>query len=199
MKSLWRSKRFRDNLYKWIFMYVGVMLVFTSVVTYSKYISRFPYEENTRIAKFDLQIDSILDTECSSDSSSGKVCDMGNISPLGDIDYYFKVDTHELEVQSLLVLNFLVNKEFQPTKISMSNDLTVLTADDHSGINNVEVVSCETSNCNQLKRVVNVGNDSIMYYKVTLHYNGVIADPNEPKLKEFTDVLKIDYSATQIK
>ena len=40
MKELLHSKVFKQKLRKWLMMYCGVMFVFTTVVTYSRYITQ---------------------------------------------------------------------------------------------------------------------------------------------------------------
>lgn len=45
MKKLLQNKKFRTNLYKWFSMYICVMAIFTTVVTYSKYISNMGTDE----------------------------------------------------------------------------------------------------------------------------------------------------------
>ena len=40
MKGLLHSKRFKENLYRWLFMYVGVIALLTTVITYSKYVTQ---------------------------------------------------------------------------------------------------------------------------------------------------------------
>ena len=56
MKGLLRSKRFRHNLYKWVTMYVGVMLLFTVVVTYSRYMSSLEGSDQAKVARFEVGI-----------------------------------------------------------------------------------------------------------------------------------------------
>lgn len=198
MKGLLRSKRFRNNLYKWITMYVGVMLVFTSVVTYSKYMSSFPYEDNSRIAKFEVEIDTIDEKMCKTDGETNeKICDMGSISPLGELNYYFKVDTSELEVDTMLVLNIEVDKDFEAKNIletdNINNLLTATKASDKIK------ETCVGTACNQIKRTIKAGSKKITYYKLSLKYKGELSNPEAASTKEYKDIVKIGYSATQLK
>ena len=59
MKGLLQSKIFRKNLKKWLCMYVGALLLLTTVVTYSKYISKYNVDDDARITKFDVTVKKI--------------------------------------------------------------------------------------------------------------------------------------------
>lgn len=54
MKGLLHRKRFKKNLIKWLCMYVGAILLFTNVVTYSKYMSRQVMKDSSRVARFNI-------------------------------------------------------------------------------------------------------------------------------------------------
>ena len=57
MKKLLQSRKFRKNLGKWIFMYVICMGLFTTVVTYSKYISKMlSSNDEARVSKFNVKL-----------------------------------------------------------------------------------------------------------------------------------------------
>ena len=46
MFKLLHSKLFRQNLFKWIFMYIAALGLLTSVITYSKYITALIHDES---------------------------------------------------------------------------------------------------------------------------------------------------------
>ena len=54
MKGLLHSKLFRKNLFTWLFMYIIVIGLFTTVVTYSKYISSMQNADKTITSRQDL-------------------------------------------------------------------------------------------------------------------------------------------------
>lgn len=103
MKGLLHSKRFKANLRKWLFMYVGVMGLLTTVITYSKYISSFGGTDKSRATKFEIEV---TPEGCTSD-----VCLLGNYRPMNEIEYDFDVD-EEFEVNTYVILSFLPQDKF---------------------------------------------------------------------------------------
>lgn len=101
MKGLLHSKKFRSNLYKWLFMYVGVMGLLTTVVTYSRYISNFDIGDEARATKFNVDI-----------KQEGEYVgeNIPTYRPTSKIPYYFIVNT-DVEVNTYLVLSFIINGE----------------------------------------------------------------------------------------
>lgn len=101
MKGLLHSKRFKTNLRKWLFMYVGVMVLLTSVITYSKYITSLQYDDKARTSKFAFEITptacpTIEESICNATAeNSNTVC-----RPTQVIASCFTVDTTGLEVDS---------------------------------------------------------------------------------------------------
>lgn len=106
MKGLLHSKIFKENLKKWLFMYAGVMLLLTTVITYSKYMTSIQGEDETRASKFDIIITT---TSCPSIVSERGICDAssgGKCRPTQEIASCFIVDTTGLEVYSDFYLTF---------------------------------------------------------------------------------------------
>lgn len=111
MKGLLHSKRFKKNLSKWLFMYVGVMVILTSVITYSRYISSWLQADEARITKFNVKIDKLICTDYEDEERCSKN------RPTASIPYYVKLNTKELETNALLVLTFDVDSRFEIIKI----------------------------------------------------------------------------------
>lgn len=111
MNTLLHSKRFQKNLLKWIAMYIGVMVLFATVVTYSKYITQMGSNSESRVASFEVGIafDSCptgnMTENKNDDGTITKICDTGIYRPTSKIPYTFEVDTSKLEVNTMLVLN----------------------------------------------------------------------------------------------
>lgn len=108
MKGLLHSKRFKKNLQKWLFMYVGVMTLLTSVITYSKYMAKVQMgDDSAKVGKFQVGIKQV---SCSDYIDSGITCDAlssGNgCRPTQVVASCFEVDTSELEIESDLLLTF---------------------------------------------------------------------------------------------
>ncbi len=112
MKGLLQSKRFKSNLQKWLFMYVGVMALLTSVITYSKYITSFYLEDEARAPKFNVFTEQL---ECPSTDAE---C-LSGYRPTGQrIPFYFTVNSEELETEADLILTFGVLNKFELLEIS---------------------------------------------------------------------------------
>lgn len=110
MKGLLQSKRLRKNLYNWIFMYIGAILLFTSVVTYSRYMSKLILSDDSRTAKFDVKIEP---KDCDYiQNGSSYYCDDEIIkNPTDELKYYFTLDA-TFEVKTDLFLTIKVDERF---------------------------------------------------------------------------------------
>lgn len=121
MKGLLHSKRFKNNLKKWLFMYICALLVFTTVITYSKYISQYGVEDAARITKFDVEIENIAI------EGDGYTCNVADneqktitctaseetkYRPTKDLDYTFKL-IPDFEVKTLLTTSIFVPNTFE--------------------------------------------------------------------------------------
>ncbi len=118
MSKLLHSKTFRGNLTKWIILYVLTLLIVTGVVTYSKYISSMATIDNARPAKFNVQI--TKGDICS--TTSPDLCNLTSYKPYDKLEYKFTVNTEKVEVATDLVLNIIVNNDFE---IISLNDVTI--------------------------------------------------------------------------
>lgn len=109
MKGLLHSKTFRTNLKKWLFMYVGTLCIFTSVVTYSKYVSSFKSDDEGEVARFNIKVEYL--NECSNTNNDAS-CVLPATRPLENYDFYFKVDTSEIDVKSFVVITTQINPKY---------------------------------------------------------------------------------------
>lgn len=182
MNMLLHSKTFRKNLFKWSIIYFAVIALFTSVVTYSKYISDKSSLATARIAKF--KVDIIKTKICSSlDTNRCNYYDVdGNLAseeykfkPYDTLNFYFDVDTTELEVSTSLVLTIHV---------------------DSSKIKVVSINGEEQEEDRSLITVVDPKMDigTVTEYVISVEPKGTLyeSEVNMP------DAIKIDYSAVQI-
>lgn len=182
MKGLLHSKVFRANLYKWLFMYIGVLGLLTTVITYSKYISSFQSSDQARAAKFNVKI--TYDNKCENSSSE---CYYGELRPTQDIEYYFTVDTTELEVTTLLVTNIKVNDDFTNVKLYDVTDEEVEFT--NYTVNGNDLIITET---------IKDGNNYIRKYKLTTEFDSEVDEDYKVNHK-YSDALVVGYSAIQIK
>lgn len=192
MKYLFRSKRFRRNLGKWSMMYLSVMFLFHTVVTYSKYISQMGSSDEARVANFqvDIQYDQcenyVTESICTNTTCDPiRVCNAGYYRPTSPISYYFMVDTRGLEVKSLFLLNVSVHTDFE---VQSFENLT-----DH-----VNLTSSFQDNEAKISRDILAGQGKKTFYKVVVQYKG---DPSFKfdVEKQYGQVVQVGYSAKQMK
>lgn len=202
MQWLIHSKLFKENLKKWLFMYVAVMGLLTSVITYSKYISNFQGSgDAVHPAKFNVKINSLNDG-C---TMNGEIvaCDLGERRPTQYINFLIELDVSELEVTTELLTRInLVDDKYKIvslSKVDGSNENELFNSSNNSSSNSVEynadtksLVVDERVNAHDTTQA-----DSIVY-KVSVLYD----DPNNTK--EYfnsinaTQVIQVGYTATQI-
>lgn len=215
MKGLLHSKRFKANLRKWLFMYVGVMGLLTTVITYSKYISSLGGTDDARATKFEIKV---TPEGCISD-----VCLLGNYRPMNEIEYEFDVD-EEFEVNTYVILSFLPQDKFKIKSIS-STEYVGNTADeekfipiytnDESGIkigNGYVDAKKDVSNTNtiQLGKNVDAATKKKYKFRVLIEYDYSEYLVNKDTANEYYDytgsediildqnVVQLSYSAVQI-
>ena len=113
MKGLLQSKIFRKNLKKWLCMYVGALLLLTTVVTYSKYISKYNVDDDARITKFDVTVKNIENENltCTGEIDKLDCTTKDTYRPTTKIPYEFVV-TPNFEVNTLLATTIYVPASF---------------------------------------------------------------------------------------
>ena len=151
--------------------YVGVMLLFTVVVTYSRYMSSLEGSDQAKVARFEV---GIRHKGCQGTLTEDNVCESGTFRPNSRIEYNFEVDTTKLEVATDLTLTIIVHSDFQIL------DLTDVDVSKYSN-NRISFV-----------RSIQVGKENIKDYTLSIMYVG------EDIGKTYTDpIVSIDYSAEQ--
>lgn len=184
MKGLLHSKRFKKNLYKWIFMYIMTIGLFTSVVTYSKYISSMETDATTRVASFDVDI---TYAETCTELTENEICNLGSFRPTSNISYYFNVDTRGLEVTSLFVIRITVLDVFKNVKIYDVTDTKT------------EIEFTNNNNVFTLTRELKPNETDIRKYQVTMDFDYENYDNTLTGNYPFSNAVSVGYSATQIK
>ena len=187
MKGLLHSKKFRNNLYKWLIAYVGVMLLLTTVITYSKYISSLEIGDEARATKFKVRIDF---TNCS--LASGKTCDSGVFLANEALKYSFSVDTSELEANALLALTITVNKDFEVLSLENKTTNTMICQKGET-LCDGNVISLFGSD----GKIVPASKKDLTNYEITVKYTGNESTFNY-KEQKFTNIVKVGYSAMQV-
>lgn len=177
MKGLLHSKKFRNNLRKWLCMYVGVILLLTTVVTYSKYISKFQGNSASNTAKFQIELEPI-----NVDESTHLITD--------SLTYTFYVDVTNVDVKANLKLLTFVDSSFTIEDIS-------------DGF--IEDVNNETTQQGKQMRVYNatIPDDFTgrKEFQIKVKYNGsdnkeISTDYNKPT--EMKNIITIGYKLEQV-
>ena len=200
MKKLFQSKRFRKNLAKWIFMYAGIMAFFTTVVTYSKYITKMGSSDTARVAKFNVQIN-YQHEAC--DVHNALTCNNGKHRPTETIYYDFVVDKSEIEVKTIMELTIYYLDEFKLVKLSKLDAAGNILVDDvalTTEKNNYHFEDFASSKYNyrSWNDNVNLDGDTKSYYRAYLTYQ----NDNDYKNGNYNvelNTLIVGYSAIQVK
>lgn len=125
MKGLLRSRRFKNNLKKWLCMYVGALLLLTTVVTYSKYMSKMNSIDEAKPANFSVDVSCM---RCGESAGSEKY-DSGLHRPNAPLTYYLKVDT-AFDVVTDFYLFAYIHEDFDVIRIEevyLDENLTTKT------------------------------------------------------------------------
>ncbi len=206
MKGLLQSKKFKKSLGKWLFMYVICMGLFTTVITYSKYISSMLDDDSTaRVSKFNVALKYCADEKCEKEETTP--FDPKKYRPYEELVYYFSVDKSQIEVNAELLLTIRVDTHFKITKVALSGeDDKVVPNESEAKGNKVFTIS----------NSISPGNKDIAIYKVSVMYdetvvdkdkqgniiNGIVKDESgNPKYifneKQDFNVMTVDYSIEQ--
>ena len=189
MKKLLHSKVFRKNLFNWLFMYIAVIGLFTSVVTYSKYISGFNNDDAARVAKFDASI--TYDGICAG-LNEQEICNIGKFRPKSDLSYYFTVDTKELEVTTVFVTRITILKQFKNIKIYDITDGEIELTNYEITENNEDIVYIFTEE-------LDTSNTYTRKYKITMNYDYANNDSDYSEEHQINGAVTVGYSAVQKK
>ena len=185
MKRLLYSKVFRKNLFNWLFMYIAVIGLFTSVVTYSKYISSLQSDADAKVAKFDA---SITYDEICSGIDENQICNNGSHRPTSDISFYFTVDTTNIEVSTIFVTRITVLEYFKNISVY---DVT----ENSSGVKINEFNN--TNNVLTLTETIHKDDTYVRKYKLTMNYDHENYDNDFSESHPLNGAVVVGYSATQ--
>lgn len=177
MKELLKSKLFKRNLRKWLFMYIAVIALFTSVVTYSKYVSSFMSNDEARVTKFNVKITALDENgNICNDSCYNKTYTIND-----DFKFYFAIDTSEIEVETDLYVTVNVDENFEMISLRKKDN------EEYTDI------SFDSLNKTQIYSRLNNTNVGITTYEITVKYN-------PKKLAEINnyEIINVGYSAKQI-
>lgn len=157
MNGLLHSKTFRKNVSKWGFMYIAVMCLFTSVITYSKYITELGMKDEARASMFNVSIEPVqIDPKSgcngSLDTNGSMVMSCGLKRPTSKFTYYFKV-VSEVEVPTEIIVRVSGgdNKNYRKDDENLSSMI----------INSISL--CADNTCSSLKDTKEINKVSGIY------------------------------------
>lgn len=195
MKGLLQSKKFKQNLYKWLFMYVGVLLLLATVITYSRYIAGLLGASNeARPSRFHVKVEPI---DC---NAIDKKCNTGNYLFDDEITYAFEVDTSELETNADLVVTVTADKDFEITKIVQNDTIVICDNNVENNKCNSNTVSSFVEEASSEEKISssNVNSETLLTYQITVKYKKT----EEELIKnnyvyDYNKIVNIGYSAIQ--
>lgn len=214
MKGLLQSKIFRKNLKKWLCMYVGAILLLTTVITYSKYISKYNVDDEARVTRFDVTIKNIENEHlsCTGEIEKLECSTTSTYRPTTKIPYEFIVEPN-FEVNTILATTIYVPANFNIETLEEINGKVLYDyekedeKDSSITINklknkNEEGEEVDTATIITITRKIDVA-DTIdsktpKSYKIAIKYN-YDEEKYDDEEKENLSVIKVGYSATQIK
>lgn len=202
MKSLLQSKRFRKNLYRWLGMYIGVILLFASVITYSKYMIGFSGKDNARVAKFNIDVNYNETSGCKPGTTE-TTCLVGKYRPTSKIPYYFTVNTKKIEVRTLFALTINVDSNFEIIELAQLD-----IGKNETEFKPVDLTDKKEENKIILTNTTAPNSGSEIKYRITVRYKGaniLIDSEGNPYYEYNTDnietigkIVTVDYSAEQL-
>lgn len=201
MKNLFSNVNFRKNLYRWLGMYIGVMLLFTTIVTYSKYIAHFTNEASSRVAKFNIDVNYLGLEGCQAGKNEA-LCQTGLYRPMSEISYYFDVAT-DFEVRVFFVLTIHIAEDFEMVGLYSRNS----TENEWQEVNFTKTATNEI----RLEKTTQANEKQNVQYKIVVKYKGEnLSFYNqeeghtpyyryEEKKAVSQKIATVDYSAVQVK
>lgn len=207
MKRLLHNKKFRKNLSKWLFMYGATLMIFTSVVTYSKYFTKLASNDNARVAKFNISVNYLGENLNDINCKTNEICLTSDkvYAPGDTINYYFKVDTKELEVKTLVDVTVrLVDRNFKIVSVQVKNDKS---SDDFVAVKNYGGITTryDTDTIKSYSERVLATKGEVKIYKIGVKFDGYITNQGTnaaydlyTKIDSPSEIIAIDYSAKQI-
>lgn len=167
MFKLLHSKMFRQNLFKWVFMYIAALGLLTSVITYSRYITSMMNDGQARTSKFIVKIEPYNDTsfKCPEDDPKNCVSNI-KVRPTKEIEVYFKIDLNELEVKSNIVLRAsagTLNGNFVQDNGAIPSQFDILRIEEVDKNRNPILKTEEEYNANkETQKIITTGFEDLM-------------------------------------
>ncbi len=183
MKGLLHSKLFRQKLIKWVFMYIAVIGLATTVITYSRYMSKLQGTTKASPAKFNVKI--LKDGMVCNENNETCNLNYNGLRPREVITYTFSLDTTELEVSADLFTRIGVDSNFEIIRVvetAGSGSRTiyskdgVLTSDtsyhENTGTNNQSTAKYNSIVVDHDVKISDTSRPITYTYEVDIQYTG---------------------------
>ena len=145
------------------------MGLFTTVITYSKYISSLLDEgDSARVSKFNIQLKYCSDTTCEDATSFAPK--PNTYRPFDDMVYYFAIDSSNLEVNADLILMVQADRHFKIKEIKE------VVEDDVKDVENIS--KNDTGKTMSISRTVKAQDPNLIKYRAVLVYDSEVIDYN---------------------
>ena len=185
MSGLLHIKRFRQNMLKMFAIYLVVILSTTSVITYSRYITSMESTSYARPARFNIDI--TKGDICVADTTICKLSsELTKFKPYDQLDYYFSVDTSQLEVTTIMATTIDIDTHYNFVGIYEIEDEVETLID----INNNDDYSISGRRIN-ISQEVEAGLGTVKTYKIRLSYI------ENSETDQTYDAISVDFVATQ--
>lgn len=214
MKDLLSSKKFKTNLFRWLFAYVGVLMLLTMVVTYSKYMTSLETKDESRPAMFVANFKNEV-LECQGGVEN--TCDTLLYRPTTSIDYSFSLDTTGTEVKTYMITSIYVDDNFDIESLNIQGNMSIDFTSDTVENGNIESIDGEKiykfadgtkahigfdivtdKKKITIEETILPNNGSKRIYTVTIKYPYAKIDKNTD-LGTIDKIIQVGYSATQVK
>ena len=185
-------------------MYIAVMGLLTTVVTYSRYMTTFGGTSTVEVAKFNIDIND--DIMCGATAPKYEnYCNYAENRTTDEIEYYYVVDTTGVEVKTKFFMTLYVNDKFELEKLeeidinAESPEPKSVTLVDPTKSQNINGTNFKlwTITDNSINNVIELGKGSEKVYKATLKYNNKDVDIESFNSND-EPLVKVDYSAMQV-
>lgn len=187
MSGLLHIKRFRQNMFKLFVIYIVVMLSTTSVITYSRYITSMESTAYARPARFDIEIDQgdvcVANTNICKEGSG-----VSKFKPYDQLDYYFTVDTSQLEVTTDMDTTITIDSHFNFVSIYEKNS----DDEEYSELTINEDYTVSSRAVYVYQKVI-AGEGSVKSYKIRISYR-----ENSTNNPNFDEAVLVNFVAKQV-
>lgn len=194
MKGLLHSKIFRQNLGKWLCMYVGAILLLTTVVTYSKYMMGVQGVDDAKPAKFNVDVVGL-------DEDNQVIND--NVVSLGSkrrinapLTFDIKINT-EIEAMANLTAYLYIDPRFELVGVVKRNSDNT-DNEEILCVNNCDITNSDNQYSLINMKLLNPAQITNYIYRVAVKYKLPESGRYDQEITSDVKIVQVLYNATQI-